>query len=320
MAIVDTFRVLEEIIRLQHGVISNKQALEAGMTRDAIRARLQAGRWRPLYRGVYATFTGPLTRDAQIWAALLAAGAGAVVSHETAAELWRLAEPSTSIHITVPVARRVIAPTGVVVHRSNRLPGSAHPIKSPPRTRVEETVLDLADHAKTADEVIGWLSTACVRGLTTAAHLSGLISVRSKMRWRDVAMAAISDVREGCQSPLEVRYLRDVEAAHGLPAAHRQRPDERVGGGQIYNDVRYEEFGLVIELDGRVNHPFERRFADLKRDNSAGVRGDSVLHFGWNDVAVTPCVTADHVACSLRNRGWLQKPRRCGRKCTIMEI
>ena len=61
--------------------------------------------------GVYATFTGPMTRDAQLWAAVLAAGPGAQLSHETAAEINRLTDrPSPFIHVTIPANRRITPP------------------------------------------------------------------------------------------------------------------------------------------------------------------------------------------------------------------
>ena len=44
-----------------------------------------------MHRGVYADFTGAPTREAQLWAALLRAGPGAVLSHWTAAERHGLA-------------------------------------------------------------------------------------------------------------------------------------------------------------------------------------------------------------------------------------
>lgn len=45
-----------------------------------------------IHPGVYATFTGQVGRQARMWAALLYAGEGARLSHETAAELTGLAD------------------------------------------------------------------------------------------------------------------------------------------------------------------------------------------------------------------------------------
>ena len=75
---------------LQAGIVSRQQALAARMTHEQVRFRVRSGRWRQLYRGVYATFTGKLTDRARLWAVVLAVGEGAVLSHETAATYYGL--------------------------------------------------------------------------------------------------------------------------------------------------------------------------------------------------------------------------------------
>ena len=71
---------------------------------------------------MYATFTGPIARDATLWAVALYAGPGARLSHETAAELIRLTDrPSPLIHVTIAAKRRVVPPIGVTIHRSASL-------------------------------------------------------------------------------------------------------------------------------------------------------------------------------------------------------
>jgi predicted transcriptional regulator of viral defense system len=78
-----------------------------------IQARVRGGRWQALGRGVYVTFTGPLPRRSLLWAAVLQAGSGAMLSHYSAAEADGLTDtPGTPIHVTVPDRRRVDAISG----------------------------------------------------------------------------------------------------------------------------------------------------------------------------------------------------------------
>ena len=87
-------------------------------------------------------------RDAILSAVVLRAGRGAVLSHDTAAELHRLVDwPSSPVHVTIPGYRRVAPISGVTVHVGARADQAAHPTQLPPRTRVEETILDLASCA-----------------------------------------------------------------------------------------------------------------------------------------------------------------------------
>jgi hypothetical protein len=62
---------VDELRERQDGVISHRQAIAAGMTESAIRHRLNSKRWQQLHRAVYATFDGPVSRRAIIWAALV---------------------------------------------------------------------------------------------------------------------------------------------------------------------------------------------------------------------------------------------------------
>lgn len=77
-------------LQSQSRVVSRHQACDAGFTEEAIKWRLRSGQWRRLHRGAYATFTGDPSREAKLWAAILRPGPGALLSHETAAEVHSL--------------------------------------------------------------------------------------------------------------------------------------------------------------------------------------------------------------------------------------
>jgi hypothetical protein len=104
----------------QHGVLDISQLHGFGVTWAAIRAQILAGRWQAVLPRVYATFSGPLPREARIAAALLYAGPAALLSHRTAAELWGMYPESPGpVHVTVPYQCSAISqPPLVVVHRS----------------------------------------------------------------------------------------------------------------------------------------------------------------------------------------------------------
>jgi hypothetical protein len=308
-----------DLIARQHGVISRRQALAWGVAPDAVEARVRFGRWTRLHRGTYATFTGEPSREALLWAALLRAGGEAVLSHETAAELAGLADqPSPQIHITVPATRepaRAQNIPGVVIHRSNRVYQARHPSALPPRTRLEETVLDLTQTAATFDAAFAWLCQAAGRRLTTPGRLRKAVDARRKLRWRTEISAALDEVAEGVRSLLEFRYVSGVERPHELPRATRQARRRRKAGN-AYLDNLYEDYLVGIELDGRAAHPVEERWRDIRRDNAGAAEGVITLRFGWSDVTAHQCQTAAQVAAALRHRGWTGAIRRCGPGCT----
>jgi hypothetical protein len=312
-------RVLEELATRQHGVLTRRQLLACGVTAAHLRAQLRAGRWQRLSRRVYATSNGELARPSQLWSAVLSAGYGAALSHITAAELVGLVDGvSAVVHVTVPSTRRITPLGGVAVHYSARIEQARHPSRLPPQTRVEETVLDLAQEAASLDDALSWMTRACGRRLTTAHHVREAMSHRQRIRWRRELLAALGDVAAGCQSPLELHYLRDVERAHGLPSATRQAARRR-RGGRWYDDVHYAGYRTRVELDGRAAHPVDHRFRDMRRDNSAAVDGDTVLRYGWSDVTERCCEVAGQVAMVLRRHGWRGTPRSCGHGCLILK-
>jgi predicted transcriptional regulator of viral defense system len=304
-----------ELLSLQHGVISRVQALELGLGPRTVSSRLRSGRWQQLYRGVYATYTGEPGREAWLWAAVLRVGPDAALSYQTAAELDRLTpRPSPLIHLTVPREQHVRAIPGLVIHRSSRIRTARHPALTPPRTRIEETTLDLAQAAPDLDDAFAWLARACAGRLTTPARLGAALDQREKMRWRNDLAAALGDVSAGAHSALERRYVRDVERSHGLPSARRQVRTTRATHTE-YKDVLYEEFGVGVELDGDLAHPPDAHWRDRHRDNAAAAHGITTLRYSWPDVVRRPCHVAAEVATVLRLRGWRGTLRPCGPAC-----
>jgi very-short-patch-repair endonuclease len=308
---------VDEVSLAQGGLVTRAQALSAGMTRDAVKARLRSGRWRRLSPGVYATFTGNPAPSTRRWAAVLGAGEGAVLSHRSAAAEVGLADPGSDvIHITIPARRRLTPPPGVVVHRCARLAERRHPTRMPPQTRVEDTVLDLAIESSTQDEAMGWIAAACSSRLTTPDRVARALRLRKRVARRSELTALVDTAAAGCQSVLEWRYLRDVERAHGLPVAVRQCARPR-RGGTFYDDVFYAGHRVRVELDGRAAHPSRARWRDFRRDNAAVAAGDAVLRYGSVDVWERPCEVAAQVGGVLRDRGCAGVERPCGVACRV---
>lgn len=306
-----------ELLHCQHGVLTRAQALDAGLTDKAIAVRIRSGRWQRLHAGVYAAFSGEPSRNAHLWAAVLRAGPGAALSHQTAAELHGLAGPAPMIHVTVPNDRRIDRPPGIVVHYSGRLNQARHPMLTPPRTRIEDCVLDLIETGGSVDAAVGLILRASASRRTTPARILAALERRARMPRRAVLRQALGVAQEGSHSLLEFRYVNRVERPHGLPAGHRQAPVRRAGRRQ-YQDLSYDDYGLVVELDGRAAHPEWFRWADIRRDNANAATGQVTLRYGWEDVTERPCQTALEVAATLVGHGWTGVLRRCGSRCPVL--
>jgi hypothetical protein len=317
-----------ELVEEQEAIIARWQV--AGSMRDlaGIDTLLRQGKWQTLYRGVYAAHNTSPARPSQLWAAVLRCGPGAALSHGTAAELDGITGQSgDAIHVTIPAPGQVkfgqhefsSGRPRIIVHRSRRIEDARHPAKSLPRTRVEDTVLDLVDSAGEFEQAFNWLSAACQRRRTTPAMLRDAIGQRERLRWRSEALGALDEVADGVTSGLERRYVRAVERPHGLPKPERQAKRRR-GAASAYLDNLYEEFALAVELDGLASHPPESRWQDIHRDNYFARSGICTLRYNWSDVTRRPCEVASEIAFVLRQRGWTGQWHSCGRSCRPLRL
>ena len=204
---------------------------------------------------------------------------------------------------------------GLVVHYSSRVTEARHPVRLPPQTRVEETALDLAELARNAEDAVAWPIRACQRRLTTPDRIVAALAGRGRARWRRDISEGIAEVPAGVHSPLELRYLRHVERGHGLPRGDRQVAVIR-GVSRQYIDVRYSDYGVVVELDGVLAHSADNRNRDARRDNANALDGYRTLRYGWAAVAYHACEVTLEVATLLRQGGWKGIPRPCGVVCT----
>jgi hypothetical protein len=301
----------------QRGVISRNQALAAGMSAQAVTCRINSGRWQRLQTGVYAVFTGVPDREATLWAAVLRAGQGSALSYQSAAELdGLLDDPAPLIHVTIPATRRTTPIPGVVVHCRLNADVARHPARLPPRTRLEETVLDLTDQCEDVVAAMDWVSRALGRRLTTQDKLTSAAAQRAQLRWRADLTRMLSPDLAGIHSALEFRYYRDVERPHRLPGGRRQAL-ATTGTRSAYRDLLYDEYGLIVELDGKIAHPDDRRWLDISRDNAATATGLMTLRYGYGDLFRRPCLVAAQVAGALHVRGWPGQPRRCSPRCPV---
>lgn len=314
MTIIDT-RARSALLHRQHGMASVAQLRELGVSWSTVVAQTKAGRWRRHLPRVYATFTGPPDRDARVSAALLYGGAGAVLSHRTAAEEWGLLRREDGpIHVTVPYGNSAVSQPGlVVVHRSRAF---RHIVVAadPPRTSPSDTAIDLAVAQAGVVEARRTLVALLTTGRIGPDDLRRRLLERPPLRYRRVLADAVALVRDGVHSALEELYASDVEAAHGLPPGRRQTPTS-VDGFTLYEDVTYDHAGadVTIRLDGRTHLADGTAFRDRRRDNAAELAGRARLVYGWKDLSSDPCAAAREVATVLGRRGWTGRPIRCSR-------
>ncbi|MFZ2510423.1 MAG: hypothetical protein WAW85_04955 [Gordonia sp. (in: high G+C Gram-positive bacteria)] len=298
-------RRLGEQLSAQHGVITRSQVLECGFVAQDVR-RLLRSTLTKVCPGVYVNHNGPLSWYQRAWTAVLAAYPAAL-SHRSAVEPGH----GGAIHIVVARHRSIGRRAGVVVHYGSHLAERVRWAGSPPRVRAEHAALDTARDAATDSDAVAALCGVLNDHRTTADRTLTALQSRPRIRRHGMIEAVLTDFRDGACSLLESRYLHDVERAHGLPVPARQAPT-RVGR-KGFRDIDYDDWGVVVELDGRYGHedPVSRA-RDLERDLDAAVSAHKVtLRLGAVQVFDRPCSTARKVGALLAQRGWPGTPTRC---------
>lgn len=305
---------LRALLLRQEGVVSRRQLVALGAGKPHLDRLVRRRELVRVHAGVYVEHTGPLTAPQRAWAAVLYAWPAALYLQSAVDPPG----PDALVHVAIDARRRVREPSGVRIHRVVGLDYLVAWNLSPPRVRVEPNVLELLHRATNKTDVVR-LVTDAVHGRRTTAHrLRSALLDRPRIRRRSWVLQLLDDVEAGACSVLEHGYLARVERPHGLPRPSRQRV--RIGtAGREYRDVEYDDYGLVIELDGRLGHDaWVASGRDADRDLDDHAAGRECVRLRWAQVFDHPCRTADRLAAVLRRRGWTGDVRRCGPDCIVL--
>jgi very-short-patch-repair endonuclease len=288
------------------GVITAKQAEAYGDSRHVQRRLVTSGQWQRLASGIMLSHSARPEWDAWAWAGLLRAGDEARLAGRAAAYLeGMITDPPERVDILHPHGLRRPPTEHWRFHQERESVGRLSSIGSLRRTKIDDTVLDLAgtDLGGANQDPLHWVSLAIQQRLTTPERLMTALRRRERLANRQELLEILACAEDGVESPLEYHYLHDVELAHGLPTGIRQAA-ARMAGRSVRHDVYYRAYRVLVELDGQVGHTGEDRFRDFRRDNAALVLGDVTLRYGFYDVRRNSCAVARQVAMVLTARGW----------------
>lgn len=305
---------LSPVLAAQDGVVSRTQLLEGGLQPHDIRRMVRRRQLSPVHPGVYVTHTGPPSERQRLWAASLAVSDG-ILAGRAAQLLGGMAVPRGALDVVELVVPFTSSGRqdldGVDVRRRRRWDGLVV-VGSPPRLRVEDATIDLADQAPDVLGVVDELTRAVQSRRTTAERLLVTARERSRLCRRAFLEDVLADVVAGACSVLEHGYLTRVERPHGLPVGRRQVRVVGPRGRSAFEDVEYDG-GLVMELDGRLGHDSARgRDADFDRDLEAAAEGRRTSRISYGQVYGRACWTAERVGRLLRTVcGWDGEMRAC---------
>jgi hypothetical protein len=255
-------RVLARIATRQHGVISRGQIFALGLGRSFVREGIRSGRLHQLHLGVYAVGHERLTQESHWLAAVLACGESSLLSHRSAAALWRIAFLELGrVDILIPGRGSRFRP-GLAIRRTRNLPDADRTeIDGIPVTTLNRTLLDLAAIA-TESQLRKAVAEAARQELLDTPSLVALCDDRSGCRGTG-ALARIAQEQRGpisaTRSPPETDFLA-VCIRRGFPTPAVNAP---LAGWEP--DFLWPASRLVVEVDSRGYH---RSWSEQERDRA----------------------------------------------------
>lgn len=265
-------------------MISRSQLLDLGFSPKAIKHRVSSGRLHPIHRGVYAVGRPNLTPHGRWMAAVLAGGDGALLSHSSAAALWRIGyEHRSVIELSLPSRSHRKVPGLRIQRRPSLRPRDITTEYGIPVTTPIQTLIDMTRRLdrRGTERMI---NEADKYDLVHPPELRRALDERpgepgvAKLRW-------ILDRRTFrlTKEELERRFL-PLAAKAGLPVPLT---------GQVVNEFEVDFFwpdlGLVVETDGLRYHrtPAEQA-RDRLRDQAHTAAGLTQLRFTHEQVRYEP--------------------------------
>lgn len=174
---------LYRIAESQAGYFTAEQALSASMDRSTLRYHARpGGRYKRVRRGLYRLRYFPSSQREHVVAAWLALPSPAVVSHESALELYELSDViPNAVHITLPRAKRGQRPRpGVRFHTLEHSlgPNEIRRVAGVLATSPERTIVDSLESGAQPEQIELAVHQALERGLTTPRRLRALAAGR----------------------------------------------------------------------------------------------------------------------------------------------
>jgi very-short-patch-repair endonuclease len=272
--------ILARIAWRQHGLVTRKQLLGAGISKEEIRRRIQKGALLVVHRGVYRVGHRAPSIEARYLAAVLACGDGAVLSGQAAGYLWSLIKGNAPPpEVTAPKRRKV---RGVRTRhaRHGEINGTKWrgvPITTVPRTLVDlSSLLQLEDLARACHE-------AGVLHRTTPRQVEKVLTERPNTPGAKQLRKVMHGDVHVTLSRLERKFVQRLkENALDLPITNKSADGRRV-------DCRWPEHKLTVELDSYRFHNSRRAWEqDRRREREAYARGDEFRRYTHHDVFEDP--------------------------------
>ena len=289
---------LTDLAEAQHGVVSFRQLRELGFSKGHISRAFESGRLRRIHRGVYAVGHARLSDHGRCHAAVLACGAGAVLSHHSAAWLWGfLPRCPQEAAVTTPI--RGHRRRGIRVHRAAALAErDCTSYEGIPVTSAARTLLDLG-------------AVATMRDLTSAVdrarrlnqldlHALDLLISRHRS---SVAAKRLAQALTLYRKPVFDRARSELLFLDALEEENVALPVLNCWVDRWEIDAYWEAERFAVEVDGWESHGTRQAFEnDRLRLEEMKLAGIDCIRISARRIETHPKQVAQRIGTFLARR------------------
>ena len=305
----------------QHGVVTRRDAREAGLHESAIDQCLRGGSLVSVAAGVYRVRGALQTEMMALSAATLVARGR--LSHTSAARALRLVSSSadSQVHVTIDVAARRCEVTKLVVtdrdhefyslraHRSIDVAGQVISVDGLPCVDPPRALIDLAASVS-GEQLEAAFERGRALGLLTPASLGRRFAQcggKGRPGSAKIRELLATTAPGSLDSRLEVKAWRLLRTS-GLALPARQMPVAGTDGKPRYRlDFAWPDVMVAFEPEGFEWHGTRGRWKqDRVRTAYLERQGWRVVVATWDDVVKTPEATLHRLRLALDERRRLQ--------------
>ena len=300
---------VERVAAEQAGIVSRRQLYALGVTRAEFRANLVADRWARIGRQSICVHRGPLAQSGQHWAAVFEGGPRAYLDGGSALVEAGLKDfVMDRIRVSVPRGAPCPRRPGLDVRQTRRWSEDDLASTGMRRSRVEVAAIRHALWARSNREAATVLTMVVQQRLSTGERLGEeMLKVRRDKR-RTFIHGVLLDIIGGVQSLGELDVARECRR-RGLPEPSRQVL-RKGRNGRYYLDVYWDDWKVVVEIDGIQHALAPQVVGDALRQNHLSIHGDTVLRLPLLGLRVAPDDFFDQIEESLLANGWDPGARR----------
>jgi hypothetical protein len=272
---------LGRIVREQYGVVGRGQALDCGVSRNAVGYLLrQDGPWRKIVPGVYATTTGDMTPDQRAMAALLHAGPRSVITGAVAVRRHHLrCAGLNEVDVLVPRGVRVQSTGFVRIIHTSRMPESFYSTGQIRFALPARAVADAARGMARIGDVRAVVAEAVHRGRCDLASLMTELTEGPSTGSRAFRIA-LGEIGDGIRSAAEANLKELIDGSDLERPMYN--PSLYAADGTFLGkpDAWWQRAGVGAEVDSRQYHlsPDDYERTTMRHNRLEGY-GINLLHF-----------------------------------------